>query len=168
MLRRLYYLFPDIDHTQSVVDELVSLNVPRHRMHAMARKNIDLHSLPGATSKQKSDSMHHIVRLVWNVNLLLFFLALIALFAGLYVESTLLAIVSILVMAATFIGGYLYATHLPDMDMSDFENALAHGEILLMVDVPLKQVEAIESHMHHKHFEAYDGGISWTVGAFGL
>lgn len=168
MLRRLYYLFPDVEHTQTVVDELTSLNVPRHRMHVMARSNIDLHSLPGATHRQKSDSMHHIVTLGWNINLLLFFLALTTLIAGLFAESAVLAIISALIMIATFTGGYLYTTHLPGINLSDFENALSHDEILLMVDVPLKLVEAVESHMHHKHFDAYDGGISWTVGAFGL
>ena len=168
MLRRLYYLFPDTAQVSAVVDELVRLNVPRHRMHAMARKDIDIHSLPGATTRQKSDTMHHIVTLGWSVNLLLFFLALIALLIALFTSSSVVAIVSILIMVVTYVGGYMYATHLPDMDLSDFENALAHGEILLMIDLPLKQVTAIDSYMHHRHFEAYGGGVSWTVDAFGL
>ena len=168
MLRRLFYLFPDVAHTQAVVDELSELNLPRHRMHVVARKNIDIHSLPGASPRQMSGTMHHIVALGWNINLLLFFLGLIALIVGLFAMSPVLVIVSMIVMVATFTGGYMYTTHLPDMDLSVFENALAHGEILLMVDVPLKQVVTIERHMHHRHFEAYDGGISWTAGAFGL
>ncbi len=168
MLRRLYYLFPDVTHVQMVVEELVKLEVPHHRMHAMARKNIDLRSLPGTTPRQKSDAMHHIVTLGWNINLLLFFLALMALIVGLFDKSPVLVIVPMLVMIATYIGGYLYTTHLPDMDLSDFEDALKHGEILLMVDVPLKKVAEIESYMHRRHYEAYDGGISWTVDAFGL
>lgn len=168
MLRRLYYLFPDITQVQTVVDELVGLSVPRHHMHAMARKDIDIHTLPGATARQKSDTMHHIVTFGWNVNLLLFFLAAIVLFSALLASASVVAVVSALIMVSTFVGGYLYATHLPDMDLSEFENALAHGEILLMIDVPLKQVEALEVYMHHRHFEAYDGGVSWAVDAFGL
>ena len=168
MLRRLYYLFPDVDQVKPVIGELVTLNVPKHRMHVMARKDIDIHSLPGASKRQRSGTMHHIVTLGWNINLLLFFIAMLALFIALFSMSWLVVAAAIVVMTATFVGGYLYVTHLPDIDLSAFNNALAHGEVLLMVDVPLREVVAIESYMHHRHFEAYDGGVSWTVDAFGL
>ena len=128
MLRRLYYLFPDVAHTQAVVDELAQLNVPRHRMHVVARKNIDIRSLPGATPRQMSDTIHHIATLGWNINLLLFFLALMALVVGVFANSPVLMIVSIIVMVATFTGGYMYTTHMPDMDLSVFENVVPPRE----------------------------------------
>ena len=82
MLRRLYFLFPDAEHAQSVVKDLFDLKVPRHRIHALAGKGVDLQHLPGATIRQKSDTLHHVVWLGWKFNLLLFSLAVIAFIAG--------------------------------------------------------------------------------------
>jgi hypothetical protein len=50
---------------------------------------------------------------------------------------------SVLIMAGTFPGS-LYFTHVPDIHLNEFRDALDHGEILLMVDVPKARVAEIE------------------------
>ena len=52
--------------------------------------------------------------------------------------------------------------------LDEFRDAMAHGEILLMVDVPEQQVADIENLVHHHHPEATVGGVSWGTPAFGL
>ena len=58
--------------------------------------------------------------------------------------------------------------HVPDVHLTEFTDALSHGEILLMVDVPASRVAEIEDFVHHRYPEAVVGGVSWTVEGFGI
>ncbi len=49
MHRRLYFLFPEVEHARRVVEELEQAGVDNDHIHAMARPEIDLSSLPRAT-----------------------------------------------------------------------------------------------------------------------
>ena len=71
-------------------------------------------------------------------------------------------------MIATFVAGEYFVVHIPNVHLNEFTNALAHGEILLMVDVPKDSVAQIEHFIHHKYPVAVIGGVSWSVDAFGL
>ena len=167
MLRRLFFLFPDTDHAQCVVDELMDRDIPERRMHAIAR-GVDLGSLPRASERQKSDTKFRLEWFIWNTNLTLFFVALFVLIASLALASVLWAALSLLVMLLTFIAGERFAVKVPDVHLSEFTDALAHGEVLLMVDVPAHRVAEIEGYVHHHHPEAAVGGVSWTIDAFGM
>ena len=167
MLRRIFFLFPDEPHAQSVVDELLDRDIPRRRIHAVAR-NIDLKTLPQATKLQREDTAFFVERLLWGANLIVFAIALgtfaYTLFAGNYGWSLL----PLAVMAATFIAGEQFVVHLPNVHLSEFNDALSHGEILLMIDVPSGRVAEIEDFIHHKHPEAAVAGVSWAIESFGL
>jgi hypothetical protein len=52
--------------------------------------------------------------------------------------------------------------------LTEFTDALAHGEILLMVDVSLHRVAEIENFVHRHHPEAAISGTSWTIDALGI
>ena len=71
------------------------------------------------------------------------------------------------VMVANFLAG-LYFTSLPNTHLGEFRDALGHGEVLLMVDVPENQVALVEHRVHHQHPEAAVGGVGWGTQAFGL
>ena len=58
--------------------------------------------------------------------------------------------------------------NVPDVHLTEFTDALSHGEVLLMVDVPVDRVAEIEKAVHHRHPEAVVGGVSWAVDAFGI
>ena len=167
MLRRLFFLFPDEPHAQSAVDQLVTFGVPKRRIHAIAR-NIKLRTLPQATRRQKNDTAFRIEWFLWTANLVVFALAAIALVVGLVTGGSITSIVSLLIMAITFIAGEQFVVHVPDVHLTEFSDALSHGEILLMVDVPKNRVAETEGFVHHKHPEAVARGTSWTVDAFGL
>lgn len=70
-------------------------------------------------------------------------------------------------MARTFLGGR-YFTHIPDTHLNEFRDALAHGEILLMIDVPGTRVAEIEDRVHKHRPEAAIGGVGWSTAAFCL
>ena len=77
MLRRLYFLFPYPEQAAKVVDDLRQMGLAPHRIHALARPDISLAGLPGATPRQREDGGYALERLAWNGNLWLFGVALI-------------------------------------------------------------------------------------------
>lgn len=167
MSRRLFFLFPDTEHAQHVVDELVNKGISPRHMHTIAN-GVDLGNLPEATERQKKDVKFRLEWFIWNTNLVLFAAAVFALVASLVAGSIVWALVSVLIMALTFLAGERFAVKIPDVQLTEFTDALSHGEVLLMIDVPKHQVAEIEDHVHHRHPEASVGGVGWTINAFNM
>ena len=167
MLRRIFFLFPDEPHAQRAVDQLIKLDIPERRIHAIAQ-GIELKTLPQATERQKSDTAFRIENILWSTNLFIFLFALLAFVITLVTGEFAWAIAPLVIMAVTFFAGEHFAVHVPNVHLTEFTNALSHGEILLMIDVPAKRVSEIEYFIHHHYPEAAGGGVSWTVDAFSL
>ena len=167
MLRRLFFLFPDEPHAQRAVNQLVSLDIPKRRIHAIAR-NVELKTLPQATQRQKNDTAFRIEQFLWSSNLVVFLLALIALVVTLVAGEFIWSMICLAIMAVTFIAGEQFAVRVPNVHLTEFTDALSHGEILLMIDVPSNRVAYIEGFVHHNYPEAAVGGVSWSVESFGL
>lgn len=169
MMRRLYFVFPSKVETQAAVDELRDMQgIALRNIHAVARSATDIEGLPQATRRQSSDLRAHIAWWLWETDLGIFFAALVALGVALYVGAMVWALASLAVMAITFVGGALYSLRVPEVSLREFRDALAHGEVLLMVDVPVQQVAAIERRIVHHHPTAVAGGSSWTTSLFGI
>ena len=167
MLRRLFFLFPDESHAQRVFDQLIDKRIPRDRMHAISER-VKLTTLPEATERQKNDTASYIEQVLWSENLLLFVVALIVLVVSLMTSSWLWSGVALAVMMLTYFAGQQFVMRVPDDHLSEFTDALSHGEILLMVDVPLHRVAEIKRFVQHHYPEATGGGASWAVDAFDL
>jgi hypothetical protein len=168
MNRRLYFLIPDHNHALAVVEDLVKHGIDSEHMHAVGGRTTRLDGLPNASPRQKNDSGGRLEKLLWNANLVCFFAALastvfILLLTGLH-WSLLLPIG---IMAANFLIG-LKVIHTPNTHLGEFRDALSHGEILLMVDVPETRVYEVEHDIHHQHPEATIGGVGWGTQAFDL
>jgi len=121
--------------------------------------------LPASTSQQKSDRVWFLERLIWYGNLGLFAVALTGLLVSLYWGLSIWSIFSIVVMFATFIAGERLAVMIPHTHLDEVHGALAHGEILLMVDVPKQRIPEINELVLKHHPEAELGAVGWTVGA---
>ena len=167
MLRRLFFLFPDEKHAQRAVDQLINQNIPERRMHAITH-GVRLTSLPEATERQKNDTAFRVEQFLWKTNLLLFAIALIVLIASLVAAEWFWSGFALVTMLITFFAGQQFVARIPDVHLTEFTDALAHGEILLMVDVPLYRVAEIETFVHQQHPEAAVTGASWTLDAFGI
>lgn len=168
MERRLYFLIPDRQHALAVVDELTAHGIDQKHMHALGDPRTRLDGLPTASLRQKNDSARRVEKICWNVNMASFALALIALFVipAVYGLSWWL-LVPAGVMVTNFLVG-LNLTNIPNTHLGEFRDALAHGEILLMVDVPETQVAEVETNIHKRHPEAAVGGVGWGTQVFGL
>lgn len=167
MLRRLFYLFPDEAHAQKVVNELGLKAVDIRRMHAVAH-GVELKTLPRATERQLRDTSFRLERSLWLGNLLLFLSALVAFLVMLAAGEIMWSVMALAVMLACFVAGEQFVVHVPNVHLSEFTDALAHGEVLLMVDVPAYRVAEIDEFVHRHHPEVVSGGVGWTLGCFGI
>jgi len=167
LYRRLYFLFPTVAHARRVTDELIDAGVDSQHIHAVAREDVDLSSLPKTTVRQREDAAGRIESMGWNANLVLFALAAIAFLVSFFLGSLWLGMAGLVVMGATFIGGAWFAVRVPDVHLGERE-AMAHGEIVLMVDVSPTRVAAIEDLVHRRHPEANVGGVGWSIEGLGI
>ncbi|MCO6414343.1 MAG: hypothetical protein J5I92_16535 [Thiogranum sp.] len=168
MNQRLFFLFPDRDHTLSAVEELIQCGFRREDMHSIANSGVALDGLPLGTAGQMHDHAAAIEFWGWRINLLLFFAAAAGFAALLLTGATWgWLLLPLAVMAATLLAGLRFA-RTPNVHVSEFRDALAHGEILLMVDVPQTRVHEVENRVQQHHPEAVPGGSSWNIPALGV
>ncbi|MGB5179143.1 MAG: hypothetical protein WBP44_10495 [Gammaproteobacteria bacterium] len=168
MDRRLYFLLPDRAHALRVVDELNKSGISPAQIHALGDRRTRLDGLPTSTLRQARDSANLVEKLLWNANLVSFAVALcvfIALILTLNWNWWLL--LPVVIMVANFFAG-LGFTSLPNTHLGEFQDALTHGEILLMVDVAETEVAKVEQQVRHQHPEATIGGVGWGAAALGL
>ena len=71
-------------------------------------------------------------------------------------------------MAITFILGDTFALLVPKVHLSEFEHALNHGEVLLMINTSKKHSENIENIISRNHPAAIAGGSCWSINTFGI
>lgn len=164
MKRRLYFLLPDTTHARAVVDELIASGIRYPAMHVVAKPAIDLAGLPVASSRQLRDTGGRLETVLWDGNLAVFFAALLAL-AGLFLlhVSWPWLLIPGAIMLASFVAGLVFSTRIPNVHLSEFSDAIHHGELLLMVDVPVRHVSFVESLVHRHHPEAVAGGVGWHL-----
>lgn len=168
MNRRLYFLIPDRTHALAVVDDLVAHGIDIEHMHAIGDRRTRLDGLPNATPRQRRDSASRLEKILWNCNLACFVLALVAtLITPIFIGLSWWLLLPITVMAANFLAGVRF-TNIPNTHLGEFRDALAHGEILLLVDVPETRVAEVEDDIHHQHPEATVGGVGWGTQVLGL
>jgi hypothetical protein len=164
----LYFLLPDKAHALALVNDLVENGIHHEYLHALAGQTVQLDGLPTATRRQNDDIGRRIETLLLNGNLVVFGLTLGS-FADLLVTSGLTAWLMIPagIALATFLAGHCF-TRVPSTHLDEFRDAMAHGEILLMVDDAETRVADIDDRAHRHHPEAAVGGIGWGTTAFCL
>ncbi len=168
MLKRLYFLFPQKHQVKQAVQELEDTGIKTGRMHTIAHEEVDISGLPVASKNQKSDFSAVLERIIWNLNLGLFFVATAFLIYAVFQGNWILGIFNLLIMAGTLYGGNYFVSHVPHIHLDQFQGALAHGEILLMVDVPQWRIRRVERLIKKHHPEGNLDGVGWTVEAFGV
>ena len=163
MLHRIYMLFPQRFQAETVVDELMIMGIPYRNLHTIAKDGVNITGMPPATVRQRSDYAQVVENVFWRVNLGVFILAFIIMLAASMAASPTALVVSLGVMVVTFILGYYFASYLPVAHLLECENALKHGEILLLVDVPKWRIHTIENMIKQKHPEMDICGQTWVI-----
>jgi hypothetical protein len=163
MLRRIYLLFPQRKAVEQVVTELQEIGVSLQNLHTIAQDGVDISGLPLANTRQKADFSARLESMLWNLNLAVFFIALLVLVAASIAFSITAIVLSLLIMIATFTAGNYFASHVPHAHLDECRGAIRHGEILLLVDVPRWKLREVESHVHRHHPDMVVGGVTWTL-----
>jgi hypothetical protein len=151
---------PDPESCQGVVDELREAGVTDHHLHVVASLARDLKGLPEATIWQKTELGHGIewgIGLGGVAGLLGGVLAVAFPPAGLVLGGGAL-------LAGTAAGAgvgaavtALIGSHEHNHELDDFQSEIEQGKVLLMVDVPRKQVDEIKDMILKHHPEAEIG-----------
>ena len=163
MKRRLYYLLPDTVHAETLVEELGDTTFSKQDVHAVVSEDQGVKGIDDVHSASENDRDYFVEWLLWRINLVIFFVAMIAFVAILSWSPGLWLILPIVIMAATFVSGLLFVLRLPNVHWKEFRPALQHGEVLLMIDVPATHVEKVDHRVHHKHPEVITGGVCWHI-----
>lgn len=153
MLRRLFFVFPNEPYAQHVLDQLIEIGISKRNIHAISASK-KLKSLPEASLKLNSDSTLRAQSVIWNINLLIFAFAVIAFLITLMIGELSWIILALALLVASFFAGEQFLVNIPDVHLADFNEALAKGEILVMIDVPMSRVTEIEDLVHRRHPDA--------------
>lgn len=167
MRRRLYFTFPDVAHTQRAVNELLLARIDIGHIHVLAKEGIDLGDLPEANILQKSDLVYGFGRGMMIGGLTG---ALVGTVAGWVMASGIAGgLILVCALAGALIGSWAAAMISSDVRNSRlerFDQAIAEGQILLMVDAPKEQVQDITDLVVQHHPEAQNKGVEPTIPAF--
>lgn len=160
--RRLFFLFPDPEHARQAVQELLNAGVDEAAIQTVSAEPARLAGLPNPRSPERADTAWRIERQAWRLNLGVFFVALAALALAALAQSIWGVALALLVMGGTFGAGVWFALRVPDAHLDEFREALAHGEVLVLVDVPPARVREVEALVHRRHPEAAEAGVGWS------
>jgi hypothetical protein len=144
-MKRLYFVLPDKESCKKVVAQLRDAGIPNKRLHVVARLAVPLDDLPEASLTQRTELVHGLERgiaLGGTAGLLGGMLVLAFPPAGLVVGGE--ALVAAVTAGGAGFGALavgLISKSIHNKDLAAFESDIAHGRILLMVDVPRDQVE---------------------------
>jgi hypothetical protein len=169
MLRRLYWLLPDVDSARRTADDLLLARIEHRHMHFLARRGTDLGALHEASVLQKTDVRHAAGRGLFLGGLLGAVAAwLLTQFPieGLHFEHG--GVLLMIAFGAIFgvFASTLVGSSVPNSKLTKFTDEIERGKVLLMVDVPSTRVEEIQTLLGQRHPEADNRGIEPTVPAF--
>jgi uncharacterized membrane protein YeaQ/YmgE (transglycosylase-associated protein family) len=168
-VKRIYFVLPDVESARRVADDLLLARVDDKRMHFLARRGTDLGDLREATYLQKSDLKHSA-----SLGLVIGAVAGVLLGSWMVVsppDGMRLELVTVLLatLGGAFFGMWaasMVGASAPNSQLSKFASELEGGKVLLMVDVPSKNLERVRERVAGHHPEADSRGVEPTMPAF--
>ena len=148
-----------------VIDELNEAGIDDTHLHVISHDDLARENQPLLQLLHRMDKSWSLEKFIWAANLMVFFIAAVGLVLSLLLGFYVWSAMSVLIMLATFISGYLFTMNVPNVHLEDFHDALAHDEILLMVVVPKIRVAEIEDLVQRRHPVVNVGGVGWSMEA---
>ncbi|RPJ46336.1 MAG: DUF1269 domain-containing protein [Betaproteobacteria bacterium] len=168
-MKRLYFLAPDVASAKAIVDELLLARVEERHMHVLAKRGTPLEALPEASVLQKSDFLPATQRGLAMGGVAGTLAGLVAI----SLPAANLVIAGGVILASTLAGagvgawlGGMVGMNVGNTRLKRFERAIAKGELLMMIDVPVARVEEITQLIKRHHPEAEVKGVEPTIPAF--
>jgi hypothetical protein len=162
-------MLPDVGSARAMLDELLLARIEEKYMHFYAKEGTLLPDMPEANFFQKTDLIHgaEVGMVIGGLSVLLAG-ALLLMFP---LEGLELRTVALLVAG---IGGALFgswasgmaAAAIPNSRLKPFEAGIERGQVLLIIDLPLRRVTEIEELIAKRHPEIKFGGVEPHIPAF--
>lgn len=168
-MRRIYFLAPNVASAKAIVNELLLGRIDERHIHVLAKEGTPLEDLPEAKLAQRSDLIPALERGAAAGGLTGLLAGLIAVTfppAGLVLGGA--AVVGIALFGTGF-GAWMSSmvgVGMPSSRLTQFETAIAGGNLLMMVDVPRDRVEEIEAIVMRHHPEAELEGLEPNIPEF--
>jgi len=168
MRRRLYFLLPDLTSAQRTADDLLLARIEDRHMHFLARRGTPLGELHEASYLQKTDLLHGAgIGLALGAGAGLLLGAAIVAFPP--VGDPPLGTMLVTTLIGALLGAWMAsmaAAAVPNSRLKPFQDDIAKGKVLLMLDVPYARVEEIHALVLKRHPEAVSGGQEARFPAF--
>lgn len=168
MRRRLYFLLPTIPNARAVLDELLLARIEIGHMRFMATDTLPP-DMPDVSFLQRTDLVH-------GAQLGVVIGAIVGLGAGIFLTlfpmdgiTLRTAAILLVTLGGALFGGWasgMNAAAVPNTRLRQFAQRIEQGQVLLIVDVPLRRVEEIERMIAGRHPEISFGGIEPPMLAF--
>ena len=170
MLSRIYWLLPDLESARRTMNDLLLARIGYRQMHFVARDDANMAGLHAANVLQTSDLVPSAERgLVIGAALGASLGALAAVFYPIVGDEPQWALAAALALAGGLFGAWtssMIGVSTPSKRLARFAPQIEQGQILLMVDVPIASVEAVETRLQALHPEAHLEGSEPRVPAF--
>jgi hypothetical protein len=169
MLRRIYYMLPNVPAARAMLDELLLARIEERRMHFLAREGTLPPDMPDANFLQKTDVVHGAqIGTVIGGACGLVSGTLLVLFPpeGLAVQTMAVLVAG---LGGALFGAWasgLNAAANPNSRLAAFADRIARGEVLLILDLPVWRVQEIEDLIKSRHPDFGFGGQEPSVPAF--
>jgi hypothetical protein len=169
MRRRLYYVMPDYASARRTMDDLLLARIEVRHIHFLAKRGTPMDGLHEANVLQATDIVHG-AKLGTAMGAALGCIAgaLLIWFPPTDGIPQVVAVLGATIGGAAF-GAWtssMAAASIPNSRLKRFASAIEAGRILLMVDVPERQVEEIHALLHRSHPEAANEGMEPNIPAF--
>lgn len=162
MNRRLYFMLPNVTSAERTANDLLLARIEDKRMHFMAKPGTHLGKLHEAGYTLRNDLLRGAEVGLVSGGVLGLVIG-IALYATQPVGIVLQPVI-ILAMAVLFavIGAWsssMIGVALPNSQLSQFEEEIEQGKVLLIIDVPRGRVDEVRNLIGHAHPEATSRGF---------
>ena len=167
MRKRIYWLLPDLGSARRTMDELLLARITEHHIHFVAQEGSPMDGLHAANVLQTSD----LVEAAQNGALLGSGLGAAGGVAAAFAfdPASPAALVIGIAAVGAMLGSWsssMIGSSTPSRRLRRFEQAIAKGQYLLLVDVPRTRVTEIEQLLERTHPEAHFEGMEPNVPAF--
>lgn len=153
-MKRLYFLLPDATLARAVAGELREVGVADRHIHAVGNRRTSLDGFHQATVLQTSALRHGLFLGVLLGGLGGFLGGLLAIYAAPGNLELGTGILIIMTLAGATLGAVIsamVASDLPNREIQPFQNPIAAGRVLLIVDVERQRVDAAREAIARHH-----------------
>lgn len=162
-------MLPDVVSARRMRDELLLERIDDGHIHVLARDGVPLEGLHEASILQKTDIVHGAetgLAIGGAIGIAAGLVALLFPPAGVSLELVTILVTAMIGAAFGAWVSSMIASSVPNSRLRTFEDAIATGRVLMMVDVPSGRVDEIKKIVSDRHPEVASGAMEPTIPAF--